>query len=274
MRENDAHGAGGNESAARLGLAPGTELAGYRIGPLLGRGGMGVVYRAHDLALDRDVALKLLAPELAEDVGFRERFLRESRLAASLDHPAIIPIYDAGEVAGQLYIAMRLVEGTDLKRLLGCGGQSGPGARSGTARAGRRRARRGSRARSRAPRRQAVERPRRRARSLLSGRLRALAAAGRAAGRARARRVRSARSTTSRPSRSAATSSTGGPTCTRSGVCCTSALPAGRRSPAARTRRSCSPTSRTTHRPCRGSRPCLRRRSRRSRTSATSRGTS
>src|SRR6185312_14250767 len=71
-----------------------------------------------DLALERNVALKLLAPELASDVGFRERFLRESRLAASLDHPAIIPIYDAGEVAGQLYIAMRLVEGTDLKRLL------------------------------------------------------------------------------------------------------------------------------------------------------------
>ena len=98
--------------------APGDELAGYRIESLLGRGGMGVVYRAHDLALDRNVALKLLAPELAEDVRFRERFLRESRLAASLDHPAIIPIYDAGEVGGQLYIAMRLVDGTDLKRLL------------------------------------------------------------------------------------------------------------------------------------------------------------
>jgi ABC-type transport system substrate-binding protein len=99
-------------------LGSGTELAGYRIESPLGRGGMGVVYTAHDLALDRRVALKLLAPELAEDVHFRERFLRESRLAASLDHPAIIPIYDAGEVAGQLYIAMRLVEGTDLKRLL------------------------------------------------------------------------------------------------------------------------------------------------------------
>src|SRR6476660_2721348 len=99
-------------------LGPGSELAGYRLESLLGRGGMGVVYRARDLALERNVALKLLAPELAEDVRFRERFLRESRLAASLDHPAIIPIYDAGEVAGQLYIAMRLVEGTDLKRLL------------------------------------------------------------------------------------------------------------------------------------------------------------
>src|SRR5712671_6801333 len=99
-------------------LASGSELAGYRIESLLGRGGMGVVYRARDLALDRNVALKLLAPELAQDMRFRERFLRESRLAASLDHPAIVPIYDAGEVAGRLYIAMRLVEGTDLKRLL------------------------------------------------------------------------------------------------------------------------------------------------------------
>ncbi len=109
---------GGGATAGEPQLAAGTELAGYRIESLLGRGGMGVVYRARDLALDRNVALKLLAPELAQDVRFRERFLRESRLAASLDHPAIVPIYDAGEVAGQLYIAMRLVEGTDLKRLL------------------------------------------------------------------------------------------------------------------------------------------------------------
>ena len=99
-------------------LAAGTELGAYRIEVLIGRGGMGVVYRAHDLALERNVALKLLAPELAEDVRFRERFHRESRLAASLDHPGIIPIYDAGEAGGRLYIAMRLVDGTDLKRLL------------------------------------------------------------------------------------------------------------------------------------------------------------
>ncbi len=96
----------------------GTELAGYRIEALTGHGGMGVVYRAHDLALDRDVALKLLAPHLAEDVSFRERFLRESRLAASLEHPNVVPIHDAGEIDGQLYIAMRLVDGTDLKALL------------------------------------------------------------------------------------------------------------------------------------------------------------
>src|SRR5438094_7688933 len=109
---------GGGATAGEPLVVVGTELAGYRIESLLGRGGMGVVFRARDLALERNVALKLLAPELAADVGFRERFLRESRLAASLDHPAIVPIYDAGEVAGQLYIAMRLVDGTDLKRLL------------------------------------------------------------------------------------------------------------------------------------------------------------
>jgi tRNA A-37 threonylcarbamoyl transferase component Bud32 len=97
----------------------GTELAGYRIEALLGRGGMSVVYRADHARLKRKVALKLLAPELAEDERFRERFLRESQLAASLDHPNVVPVYDAGEVEGLLYIAMRYVPGTDLKALLG-----------------------------------------------------------------------------------------------------------------------------------------------------------
>jgi len=97
----------------------GTELAGYRIEELVGRGGMGIVYRATDLRLERAVALKLIAPELAADVHFRERFLRESRLAASLDHPNVIPIYEAGESEGQLFIAMRYVEGEDLKSRLG-----------------------------------------------------------------------------------------------------------------------------------------------------------
>jgi YVTN family beta-propeller protein len=96
----------------------GTELAGYRIEALLGRGGMSVVYRADHARLKRKVALKLLAPELAEDERFRERFLRESQLAASLDHPNVVPIYDAGEVDGLLYIAMRYVPGTDLRALL------------------------------------------------------------------------------------------------------------------------------------------------------------
>jgi predicted Ser/Thr protein kinase len=99
-------------------LPIGSELAGYRVESMLGRGGMGVVYRAHDLALDRPVALKILAPELAADEAFRDRFLRESRLAASIDHPNVIPVYDAGEIAGELYIAMRFVDGRDLKAIL------------------------------------------------------------------------------------------------------------------------------------------------------------
>ena len=96
----------------------GTRLLGYEIEAILGRGGMGDVYKAYDPRLKRYIALKLLTPGLAEDTGFRERFLRESELAASLDHPSIVPIYDAGEVGGQLYIAMRYVEGTDLKALI------------------------------------------------------------------------------------------------------------------------------------------------------------
>ncbi len=92
----------------------GTEFAGYRIESLLGRGGMSVVYRAENVRLGNKVALKLLAEELAEDESFRERFVRESRTAASLNHPNIVPIYDAGDWDGVLYIAMRWVDG-DLK---------------------------------------------------------------------------------------------------------------------------------------------------------------
>jgi YVTN family beta-propeller protein len=94
------------------------ELAGYRIEGLLGRGGMGEVYRALDTGLSRPVALKVLRSELAEDERFRERLLRESRLAASLDHPNVIPIYEAGEETGRLFIAMRFVAGEDLKAML------------------------------------------------------------------------------------------------------------------------------------------------------------
>jgi hypothetical protein len=97
----------------------GTRLAGYRIERVLGRGGMSVVYLTEDLALGRKVALKLMAPELAQDRRFRERFRLESRLAASLDHPNVIPIYEAGEAEGLLFIAMRYVDGTDLRALLG-----------------------------------------------------------------------------------------------------------------------------------------------------------
>ena len=97
----------------------GTELAGYRIESLLGSGGMSVVHLAEDLRLKRRVALKLLAASLAEDESFRDRFLRGSELAASIDHPNIIPIYEAGEAEdGLLFIALRLVDGFDLRRLL------------------------------------------------------------------------------------------------------------------------------------------------------------
>jgi serine/threonine protein kinase/ABC-type branched-subunit amino acid transport system substrate-binding protein len=99
-------------------LTPGSTFAGYRVEAQVGRGGMGVVYRATDLSLERPVALKLIAPELAESERFRTRFLREPRLAASLDHPNVIPIYEAGEQQGQLYLAMRFVEGTDLRSVL------------------------------------------------------------------------------------------------------------------------------------------------------------
>ncbi|MFP5312215.1 MAG: serine/threonine-protein kinase, partial [Actinomycetes bacterium] len=99
-------------------LAPGAEFAGYTVQSLIARGGMGVVYRAFDQQLGRPVALKLLAPELAANDKFRQRFVRESRLAASVEHPNILPIYAAGEWSGVLYIAMRFVHGTDLKQEL------------------------------------------------------------------------------------------------------------------------------------------------------------
>jgi serine/threonine-protein kinase len=102
-------------------------LLGYRIEGLAGRGGMGVVYRATQLRLKRTVALKLLAPELAQDERFRERFLRESELAASIDHPHIVTVHDAGETDdGLLYLAMRWIDGTDLKRLLAAQGPLDP----------------------------------------------------------------------------------------------------------------------------------------------------
>ena len=96
----------------------GTEFAGHRIEEVIGRGGVSVVYLAEHLRLERKVALKVLAPHLAEDEAFRERFIRESRIAAGLDHPNIVTIYDAGEVEDNLYISMRYVDGSDLARLL------------------------------------------------------------------------------------------------------------------------------------------------------------
>ena len=99
-------------------LEPGDEFAGCRIEAVAGRGGMGVVYRATELSLGRPVALKLLAPDRAGDREFRERFQREWRMAAAIDHPNVIPIYAAGEHDGSLYLVMRYVGGTDLHALL------------------------------------------------------------------------------------------------------------------------------------------------------------
>ena len=99
----------------------GEQLGGYRIESVIGRGGMGVVYLAEQVRLERKVALKVITPELAHDAAFRTRFERESRLAASIDHPNVVPVYEAGEVDGLLYIAMRHVRGTDLRALLADG---------------------------------------------------------------------------------------------------------------------------------------------------------
>jgi serine/threonine protein kinase len=97
-------------------LAPGDEFAGHRVDAVIGVGGMGVVYRAVHLELERPVALKLIAHGRAADEAWRARFRRESRLAAALDHPAILAVYDSGEHEGLLYVAMRLVQGGDLGR--------------------------------------------------------------------------------------------------------------------------------------------------------------
>jgi serine/threonine-protein kinase len=107
-------------------LSPGTEFAGCRIDGIAGRGGMGVVYCATELRLDRPVALKLIAADRAADHEFRERFDVEARLAASLDHPNVIPVYAAGEQDGRPYLVMRLVQGTDLHRLVQAEGPLAP----------------------------------------------------------------------------------------------------------------------------------------------------
>jgi Protein kinase domain/Domain of unknown function (DUF4328) len=107
--------------------AVGTEVAGYRIVEQAGSGGMGVVYRAEETGLGgRPVALKLLPPALAGDPDFRARFLREMRVAAAIDHPNIVPIYRAGEDRGLLYLAMRYVHASDLRRALETEGRLDP----------------------------------------------------------------------------------------------------------------------------------------------------
>jgi hypothetical protein len=107
-------------------LSPGDEFAGYRIERLLGRGGMGVLYLAVEPGLERRVALKLIAPEAAADEVFARRFAEESRIAASIEHPNVVPIYAAGEERGVPFIAMRYVSGSDLGRRLAREGRLAP----------------------------------------------------------------------------------------------------------------------------------------------------
>jgi outer membrane protein assembly factor BamB len=112
-------------------LEPGTVVAGYRIESLVGRGGMGVVYRALQLGLERIVALKVIAPELLDDPDARRRFLEEARAAASVDHPNVIPVHEAGSDGGLAFIAMRFVAGSDLRSLVRAGGALDPAEAAG-----------------------------------------------------------------------------------------------------------------------------------------------
>jgi len=110
----------------RFTLPSGTVLAGFRVQALVGEGAMGAVYVAEDLAAGRRVALKLLAPELARDERFRQRFLRESSIAAGLEHPNVVPIVTSGEEDGVLYLVMAYIEGDDLRELLRLEGRLEP----------------------------------------------------------------------------------------------------------------------------------------------------
>jgi pSer/pThr/pTyr-binding forkhead associated (FHA) protein/tRNA A-37 threonylcarbamoyl transferase component Bud32 len=113
-------------AAPREALPLGTVFAGCSVEEVIGHGDMGVVYRAEELALQRRVALKLILPEHSEDARFRERFRRESKVAASIDHPNVIPVLEAGDEDGVLFITMRLVEGTDLRALIAAEGRIEP----------------------------------------------------------------------------------------------------------------------------------------------------
>ena len=112
---NDANSASAN-------VGPGDKIAGYQLEEQVGQGGMAVVYRARDERLDRQVALKVLAPALTADPAFRARFIRESRAAAAVDHRHILPVYDTGDADGVLFIAMRYIAGGDVRTLF-AGGQ-------------------------------------------------------------------------------------------------------------------------------------------------------
>src|SRR3954453_9595693 len=101
----------------------GTEFGGCLIEELIGRGGMGVVYRARQLELNRAVAIKLIAPERTGEATARERFLREAHAAAAVEHPNVLPVYRAGIEDGQAYLVMRYVAGEDLRTLVRANGR-------------------------------------------------------------------------------------------------------------------------------------------------------
>src|SRR4051812_32329706 len=103
-------------------LALESTFAGCRIERVAGRGGMGIVYRATQVPLGRTVALKVVTPERAADETFHARFERETRVAAAIDHPNVIPVYEAGESEGRLYLVMRWVQGGDLQDLIASSG--------------------------------------------------------------------------------------------------------------------------------------------------------
>ena len=108
----------GPEGGFLTGFEPGSVIAGYRLEKKIGSGGMAMVFLARDERLPRQAAVKVLAPMLASDESFRLRFIRESQAAAAVDDPHIIPVYEAGEAAGVLYIAMRYVAGGDVRSLV------------------------------------------------------------------------------------------------------------------------------------------------------------
>ena len=117
-----------------------TPFGHYQLQELIGRGGMGEVYRAYDTKTDRVVALKVLPPHLAEDADFQQRFRRESQAAAGINDPHVVPIHGFGEIDGRLYLDMRLIEGRNLGAILGArrrASRSKPGVRGIGDRAGR-----------------------------------------------------------------------------------------------------------------------------------------
>jgi serine/threonine protein kinase len=107
-------------------LKVGDRLGDFEILEIAGAGGMGVVYKARQQSLDRDVALKVVRDEIASEPEYRERFLREAKLAASVDHPHVVTVYDVGEEDGRLYLVMQWIDGTDLRQLLDSSGRLTP----------------------------------------------------------------------------------------------------------------------------------------------------